>query len=382
MIVPMNDLRRQYRSIEPEVTDAIQRVLSSGEFEMGEEVETFEQEFARFCGVKHAIGVGSGTGALQVALLACGVGPGDEVISVPNTDISSASAISHCGAQVVWIDIDGDTYNLDPNRIEEKITPRTRAILPVHLYGHPADMVPIMEIARSHGLVVVEDAALATGARYKGQRVGTFGHAGCFSFAPSKILGAYGDGGMVVTDSDEVAARARLFGSYGEGGLEYQAYGKIRVHAPFSYVVEGLHTHLDSLQAAVLRVKLRKLDGWLQRRRENANRYDNLLQGQRVITPRVQEGVEHAYRVYVVRIQSRDLVRQELAMRGIATGIHYVPPLHLQPVYHPLGYARGTFPVTERVASELLCLPVFPELVPKEVEHVARSLKDSIERVA
>jgi dTDP-4-amino-4,6-dideoxygalactose transaminase len=301
------------------------------------------------------------------------------VISVPNSDISTTSAVSHCGAQVVWADIDGKTYNLDPNRIEERITPRTKAILPVHLYGHPADMDPIMEIARRHGLVVVEDAALATGARYNGRRVGTFGRAGCFSFAPSKILGAYGDGGIVVTDSNEVADRARLYRSYGEGGLEDQNYGEIRIHAPFSYGVEGLHAHLDNLQAAVLRVKLRKLDGWLQRRRQNAVHYDNLLQGHAVVLPHVQEGVEHAYRVYVIRVQSRDAVRRELAVRGVATGLHYVPPLHLQPVYHRLGYASGAFPVTEKAASELLCLPVFPELRPEQIEYVADSLCEIVE---
>jgi dTDP-4-amino-4,6-dideoxygalactose transaminase len=380
MSVPMNDLRAQYLSIKDEVDEAIQRVLSSGVFEMGQEMEAFEGEFARFCGVRHAIGVGSGTAALQVALLACGVGPGDEVISVPNTDISSASAISHCGARVVWADIAPRTYNLDPNKIEEKITPRTKAILPVHLYGHPADMESIMAIAREHALKVIEDAALATGARYKGQRVGTFGQAGCFSFAPSKIMGAYGDGGMVITNDDDIATGARLFRSYGEERMEYQHFGDIAIHAPFNYVAEGLHSHLDTLQAAVLRVKLKKLGEWITLRRENAYRYNDLLDGLEVMTPFEQEGVEHVYRVYVVRVRDRDRVRQELAMKGIATGLHYVPPLHLQPAYRRLGHKRGDFPVTEQVADELLCLPVFPELSKQQIEEVVEALRSNLNR--
>jgi len=378
MTVPMNDLKAQYLSIKDEVDEVIRRVLAKGIFEMGQEVEAFEEEFARFCGVRHAIGVGSGTAALQVALLACGIGPGDEVISVPNTDISSASAISHCGARVVWADIDPRTYNLDPNKIEEKITPRSKAILPVHLYGHPAGMESIMAIAREHGLMVIEDAALATGARYKGQRVGTFGQAGCFSFAPSKIMGAYGDGGMVITNDDDIATGARLFRSYGEERMEYQHFGDTAIHAPFNYVAEGLHSHLDTLQAAVLRVKLKKLREWITLRRENAYRYNDLLDGLEVMTPFEQEGVEHVYRVYVVRVRDRDRVRQELAMKGIATGLHYVPPLHLQPAYRRLGHKRGDFPVTEQVADELLCLPVFPELSAQQIEEVVEALESSL----
>jgi dTDP-4-amino-4,6-dideoxygalactose transaminase len=380
MTVPMNDLRAQYLSIKDEVDEAIRKVLSNGVFEMGEELEAFEEEFARFCGVRHAVGVGSGTAALQVALLACGIGAGDEVISVPNTDISSASAISHCGARVVWADIDPRTYNLDPNRIEEKITPCTKAILPVHLYGHPADMETIMAIARTHGLMVIEDAALATGARYKGQRVGAFGQVGCFSFAPSKIMGGYGDGGMVVTSDGDIATRARLFRSYGEERLAYQCFGDIAIHAPFNYVAEGLHSHLDTLQAAVLRVKLKKLEEWITRRRENAHLYNGLLDGLEVITPFEQEGVEHVYRVYVIRVQDRDRVRQELAMKGVATGLHYVPPLHLQPAYRRLGHKRGDFLVTEQVADELLCLPVFPELSKQQIGEVVEALKSSLNR--
>jgi dTDP-4-amino-4,6-dideoxygalactose transaminase len=280
----------------------------------------------------------------------------------------------------VWADIAPRTYNLDPNKIEEKITPRTKAILPVHLYGHPADMESIMAIAREHGLKVIEDAALATGARYKGQRVGTFGQAGCFSFAPSKIMGAYGDGGMVITNDDDIATGARLFRSYGEERMEYQHFGDIAIHAPFNYVAEGLHSHLDTLQAAVLRVKLKKLGEWITLRRENAYRYNDLLDGLEVMTPFEQEGVEHVYRVYVVRVRDRDRVRQELAMKGIATGLHYVPPLHLQPAYRRLGHKRGDFPVTEQVADELLCLPVFPELSKQQIEEVVEALRSNLNR--
>jgi dTDP-4-amino-4,6-dideoxygalactose transaminase len=380
MTVPNNDLQAQYLSIKTEVDQAIQRVLNSGLFEMGEELETFEEEFARYHGVKHAVGVGSGTAALQVALWACGIGPGDEVISVPNTDISGASAVSHCGARIVWVDIDPRTYNMDPTMIEERITPRTKAILPVHLYGHPADMEPILSIARKHGLMVIEDAALALGARYGGQGVGTIGQAGCFSFAPGKIMGAYGDGGMVITNDDEIAARARLIHGYGEEGIKYLSFRDVAIHAPFNYVVEGLHSHLDTLQAAVLRVKLKELGAWLARRRENARLYDHLLDGVGVTIPFEQEGVEHVYRVYVIRVHDRDRIRRELAMQGIVTGLHYVPPLHLQPAYRPLGYKKGDFPITEQVADELLCLPVFPELTTQQIEQVVTALRTSLHR--
>ena len=376
MTIPMNDLKAQYQSIKSEIDEAIHRVLEGGVFELSEEEEAFEEEFARFCGAKYAIGVGSGTAALQVALLACDIGPGDEVISVPNTDISGASAISHCGAKVIWVDINPQTYNMDPNKIEEKITPRTKAILPVHMYGHPADMEPIMAIANGHGLMVIEDAALAPGARYKGQRVGTIGHTGCFSFAPGKILGAYGDGGMVVTDNDNIAAKARLFGSYGEVRLTYEYFKDIAIHKPFNYLGEGLHSHLDTLQAAVLRVKLNKLEGWIAERRQRAYRYNELLDELDVVVPFNQGDVEHVYRNYVIRVQNRDLVRRELAMRGVATGLHYVPPLHLQPAYYRLNHKRGDFPDTEQVANELLCLPIFPELMIDQLEAVVESLKD------
>lgn len=380
MTVAMNDLAGQYQSMKSEFDEAIQTLLVRGVLEMGHDLEAFEAEFAQFCDARYAIGVGSGTAALQVALLACGIEPGDEVISVPNTDISGASAISHCGAKVVWVDIDPQTYNIDPGKIEEKITPRTRAILPVHLYGHPADMGPILSIAKTHGLVVIEDAALALGARYRGRRVGALGQAGCFSFAPSKILGAFGDGGMVITDDEEVARMAKLYRSYGEDGMRYQQYASVAIHSPFNYVVEGVHSHLDTLQAAILRIKLRRLEEWNRRRRAIAQEYDTMLDKLEVTLPYQQPGTEHAYRVYVIRVRDRDRMRRELAENGIATGLHYVPPLHLQPVYRHLGYNRGDFPVTERVADELLCLPVFPEMSAKQIEEVCGALEEALGR--
>jgi dTDP-4-amino-4,6-dideoxygalactose transaminase len=375
MVVPYGDLRLQYASIKDELDAAIQRVVDSGEFERGEELDSFEASFAAACGRRFAIGVGSGYAALFLALKAGGLGPGDEVITAANTDVASASAISHTGATPVFADIDARTFNIDPALLEARITPRTRAIMPIHLYGLTADMDPILDIARRHDLLVVEDAALAFGARYHGRLAGSMGHFGCFSFAPHKILGAYGDGGMVVTDDPELADRVRLWGSYGERRI-FEQVGTISLLKPLEHEVEGYHNHLDTLQAAILHTKLSYVDGWIARRREVAATYTAVLAGTSVLTPAVPEGYEHVHRNYVIRLENRDEARLHLARRGIRTNMLYTPPVHLQPMYRQRGYGEGDLPVTEQVAKELLCLPMFPELTEEQIEYVAGSLKE------
>ena len=377
MVVPGRDLVAQYESIKQDIDRAIQRVLLSGEFERGEELDSFEAAFARFCGTRYAVAVGSGYAALFLALKACGIGPGDEVISVANTDVATVSAISHTGATPVFADIDARTFNIDPALIENKITPHTRALLPIHLYGLPADMDPIIEIAERHDLLVIEDAALAFGARYRGKRVGSIGHLGCFSFAPSKILGAYGDGGIVTTDDPELAGQIRLWGSYGERRV-FQQVGPVRVLKPLNHEVEGYHNHLDTLQAAVLSEKLKYVEGWIARRQEVAVEYNTLLAGTDALTPHVPVGCEHVYRNYVVRVQNRDEVRRHLAEWGIHTSVLYTPPVHLQTIYKDRGYGPGDLPITEKIAQELLNLPIFPELTQEQVQYVTQHLKQAV----
>ena len=369
--ISAHDLVAQYDSIHDEVNDAIQAVLAGGEFERGEELWRFEEEFARACGASDGIGVGTGHAALFIALRALGVGPGDEVITVANTDISTCSAIGQCGARIVFADIDGSTFNADPAAVEAAVTPRTAAIVAVHLYGLPADVGALGDIAHRHGLALVEDAALAFGSSVEGRPVGALGSVGCFSFAPHKILGAYGDGGMITTNDKELARRARLLAGYGEPWRESMAGPDGRL----TLLAEGYHTHLDLLQAAVLRVKLRHVGRWIMERRANAALYDELLADAPVVTPSVPEGRTHVYRNYVVRVQERDAVRAELARAGIETALLYVPPLHRQPVYEHLGYADGSLPVTEAAAADLLCLPVYPELPETAVGRVAGELR-------
>ena len=377
-IIPIFDLRRQYRTLRPEIDAAVARVLESGEFERGDELDGFEQAFASFCGVRYAVGTGSGQGALFLALKACGLGPGDEVITVANTDLSTTASIRHTGASVVWADIDGRTFNIDPACIEAKITSRTRAIVPVHMYGLPADMDPILAIAQRHGLIIIDDAALAAGATYKGRRTGSFGHAAAFSFAAGKVLGAYGDAGAVVTNDPDIAARARLWGSYGERRRE-ERVGSVMLRLPLEHEVEGYHNHLDTLQAAVLKVKLQHLESAIARRREVARQYDLDLAGLDLLTPLVPENCEHVYRNYVVRVQGRERVRRLLAERGIVTGVLYAPPLHLQPVYRDLGVGEGSLPVTEAAGREIMLLPMFPELTMAEVGRVVAALRNAVQ---
>ena len=363
MRIPFVDLRQQYGEIKAELMQGIKGVLERGIFVGGEAVAGFEEEFAHFCGVRCAVGVGSGTEALHLTLLACGVGQGDEVITVPNTFIATTEAITLTGAIPVFVDIDPETYTIDTAQIEGAITEKTKAIIPVHLYGQPADMEPILAIAERHKLLVIEDAAQAHGALYNGKKVGGFGAAACFSFYPTKNLGAYGDGGAVVTDDKEIVQRVMMLRDHGS-------------REKYRHEIEGLTSRLDTLQAAILRVKLRYVDRWNQQRQERASLYNDLLKDATgVVCPTVQEGCLHVYHLYVIRTKERDRLRKHLDDRGILTGIHYPIPLHLQPAYRYLGRGEGSYPVTERTAQEVLSLPMYPELKREDVETVVREIK-------
>jgi dTDP-4-amino-4,6-dideoxygalactose transaminase len=370
MNVPFVDLHAQYQEIGAETRNAVLAIMERGDFILGRDVGLFEEEFATYCGVKHAVGLDSGTSALELALRACDVGTGDEVITAANTFIATTFAISYTGARPVLIDIDPRTYNMDPACLEAAITPRTKAIIPVHLYGQPADMDPIMAIARRHGLVVIEDACQAHGARYKGRRTGALGHAAAFSFYPSKNLGAYGDGGALVTDDERLARRVRMLREYGQ-------------QAKYQHVMLGFNRRLDTLQAAVLRVKLRQLDAWNAARRGHAQRYREHLAGTPLALPEEASQVEHVYHLFVVRlldagvgVQRRDELRSHLQHQGIATGIHYPIPIHLQEAYNDLGYGPGSFPITELYAMQALSLPMYAELTPAAVETVVRFIRE------
>jgi dTDP-4-amino-4,6-dideoxygalactose transaminase len=372
--IPAHDLVVQYESIRDEIGAVMGRILAAGEFERGEDLWAFEEEFANRCGAARGVGVGTGHSALFVALKALGIGEGDEVITVANTDISTASAIGQCGARIVFVDIDEATFNIDPDAVEAAITSRTAAIIAVHLYGLPADLGRLAEISRRHGLALVEDAALAFGASVDGRPVGGIGDVGCFSFAPHKILGAYGDGGMITTSDEQLADKALLLAGYGERGRESMADSDGRL----TILEQGYHTHLDLLQAAILRVKLHHVDTWIEQRRSRAALYEALFAGVDVKTPTTPAGKTHVFRNYVVRLKDRDFARASLASEGIETALLYVPPLHLQPVYASLGYRRGSLPITEQVAEELLCLPVYPELSDEAVRRVAGVVRNSV----
>jgi len=398
MKIPFVDLKKQYGCIKVEIDSAIQTVINESTFTLGKYVESFEEDFAKYCGAKYCVGVSSGTDALHLALLAYGVGRGDEVITVPNTFIATAEAISMTGAKPVFVDIDPQTYNMDPQKLREfletncDIDSKTdkptngqthkciKAIIPVHLYGQPADMDPILEIAKKYNLKVIEDACQAHGAVYYSQKsetknrqpltlnakpchVGSLGDAGCFSFYPGKNLGAYGDGGAIVTNDPELAQKLRLLRNHGQ-------------QSKHIHVIEGYCDRLHALQAAILTVKLQKLEEWNQRRRENASIYNQLLEDIDVIIPYVANNVEHVFHLYVIKIKNRDTLRMALNLKGIATGIHYPSPLHLQPAYKHLGHKQGDFPITERVAEEILSLPMFPELTPEQIEYVVKQTKD------
>ena len=361
--VPFLDLRAQHDPLRAELLAAIGEVIDRSAFAGGPMVAQLEEDFAAYCQTGVAVGVGSGTEALWLALLAQGIGPGDEVITVPNTFMATAEAISYCGAKPVFVDVDEQTYTLDPRQLERAITPRTKAVIPVHLFGQMADMDPIMEIAQRHCLMVIEDACQAHGAEYKGRRAGSIGHAGCYSFYPGKNLGAWGEAGAVVTNDRALAAKIRILRDHGQ-------------ETKYHHSCIGWNARMDGIQAAVLRVKLKGLDHGNAARRAHARRYDELLSGLEhlAVPPAAEYGV-HVYHLYVVRVPERDRILQALAQRGIACGIHYPKPVHLQGAYRSLGLGLGSFPVAERCAGEFLSLPMFPELTPTQVETVARELK-------
>jgi len=361
-LIPFVDLKAQYESIKDEVNAAIQGVLQTCQFTLGTEVAAFEAEFAAYCGAKHGIGVNTGTSALHLALLAANIGPGDEVITVPFTFVATVSAICYTGARPVFVDIDPQTFNIDAQAIEAAITEKTKAIIPVHLYGQPADMDPILEIARRRGLAVIEDACQAHGAEYKGRRAGSLADIGCFSFYPGKNLGAYGEGGMVVTDHPEYARTIRMLRDWG-------------AERKYHHVLKGYNYHLEGIQGAVLRVKLRHLETWTEARRAAAARYDRLLAGSGVRTPEAMPYARHVYHIYAIRTSNRRALQDALHAQGIQTGIHYPTPVHLLPAFADLGYARGEFPHAEQAAEEVLSLPMFPELTEEQCEVVARAVR-------
>ena len=364
-MIPMLDLAAQYRSIKPEIDAAVVRVFESGRYVLGEEVAAFEREFAEFCGAAHAVAVNSGTSALQLALIAAGVAPGDEVVTVPFTFVATAAVIDYVGAVPVFVDIEPRTFTMNPAAIEDAITDRTRAVIPVHVFGQCADMDPIRAVAARHGLAVIEDAAQAHGARYRGLRAGIVGDFGCFSFYPTKNLGAAGEGGIVVTDDERGAEQIRALRNWGE-------------RAKYEHAVRAFNMRMDALQAAVLRVKLRHLDEWTNRRRRIAQRYDEALDGIGLQLPREMEYARHVYHLYTVRARERDGLQKLLAADGIATGVHYPIPIHLQPAWADLGYAAGAFPEAERAAGDVLSLPLYPEMTDEQVETVVSSVRRAV----
>lgn len=363
MRVPFLDLRAQHDPIRAELIAAVNDVIDNSAFAGGPVVAQFEEDFASFCQTSYAIGVGNGTDALWLALLARGIGPGDEVITVPNSFMATAEAITYCGATPVFVDVDENTYTLDPARLEASITPRTKAVIPVHLYGQMADMDPIMEIARHRGLFVLEDACQAHGAEYKGRRAGSIGHAGAFSMYPGKNLGAIGEAGAVTTNDPVIAERIRCLREHGQAKKYHHSH-------------VGWNARMDGIQAAVLRIKLKTLARGNAARRAHAQHYDRLLARlDGVITPVVAPGRTSVFHLYVVRVAERDRILATLGQRGIACGIHYPKPIHLQVAYAHLGLRAGSFPIAERQAVELLSLPMFPELTSEQVETVATEFK-------
>jgi len=367
MNIQLVDLKAQYNSIKDEIQKAISDVLENTNFILGENVRRFEEEFARFCGVKYTIGTSSGTSAIHLALITSGIRQGNEVITVPNTFIATTEAITHCGAKPVFVDINERNYNIDVEKIEKALTKKTKAIIPVHLYGQPGDMDSINKLARKYDLKVIEDSAQAHGAKYKGKRTGGLSDVACFSFFPGKNLGAYGDAGMVVTNNKEIADKVRLLRNHGR-------------KEKYRHIIEGYNYRLDELQAAVLRVKLRHLEDWTNKRRENAKIYNQLLENIDGITiPQAMDYAKHVYHLYVIRTKKRNALREKLKEKGIATGIHYPVSLHLQEAYKHLGYKKGDFPITEKCSQEILSLPIFPELTRGQIEEIVNAINSVYE---
>jgi len=361
--IPAEDLSRQYQQIRWEIAAAIDSVLPSGKYTLGPVLESFEQEFAAYCGAKHCIGISNGTEALHLALAAKGIGPGDEVITQANTYVATSFAINYVGATPVFVDTEPTYSNMDVSKVAAKITPRTRAIIPVHMYGQPVDMDPLMELAEKHGLFVLEDASHASGALYKGRKACSLGHAAAISFYPSKVLGAYGDAGAIVTSDDELAHKIRVLRYMGQ-------------EVKHTHLVIGFQQRLDPLQAAILKVKLRHLDRWIERRRQVAAQYGELLAGLPLELPAEAPFARHVYYMYTIRCAQRDALAEFLAERGIGTQKIYATPVPMQPCYRYLGYKEADIPVAAKQANELLCLPIFPELTEEEVSYVAASIRE------
>lgn len=393
MNIPLIDLRAQYNSISKELDKATIDVLSSAAYIMGKNVTEFEKEFAGYIGTKHAISVGNGTDALVIALKALGIGEGDEVITSTFTYFASAECISAVGATPVFVDVEKDTFNIDPDKIEEKITERTKAIIPVHIFGQSADMDKINIIAKKHNLKVIEDACQAVGAKYKGKMIGTLSDVACFSFFPTKNLSCAGDGGMIVTSDDSIATIATALRTHGSGETGQKAYnllnniteevvtsksGDDTIYNPLKYYnyLIGYNSRLDAIQAAILRVKLPYLDKWNSRRKEIAKIYDEELIDSNVITPRVREENDTVYHQYVLQSDNREEVLAKLKEKGIATGVYYPVPLHLQKVYTDLGYKEGDMPVAEYLSHRTFAIPVYPELSEEQIQYIVDSIKN------
>jgi len=363
MKIPLLDLKKQYLSIKKEIDQAIKRVLNSTQFILGENVQKFEKEFSKFCGTKYAIGVGNGTDALYLSLRALNISKGDEVIIPVNTFIATAEAITLNGAKPVFVDIDLNTFNIDPEKIEKAITKKTKAIIPVHLFGQPADMSPILKIARKYRLYVIEDCAQAHRAKYKNKKIGSIGDVACFSFFPGKNLGAYGDAGIVITNNKKLAQKIHMLRNHGR-------------EKKYIHRMEGINSRLDEIQAAILRVKLKHLNKWNKARQKNAKIYDKLFRNMNdIITPRIIKNTQSVYYFYTICVKNRKKIQKKLKEKGVSTGIHYPVPLHLQPAYKYLGHKRGDFPKAEKQSNEILSLPIYPELAEKQIKFIVNIIK-------
>ena len=396
MNIPLVDLKAQYKLVEEKAGKAVMEVLSSANYIMGREVIEFEKEFAEYIGVKHAISVGNGTDALVLALMACGIGKGDEVITTPFTFFSTAESISLVGATPVFVDVEKETYNIDPLKIEEKITEKTKAIMPVHIFGQSAKMDEIMAIAKKHDLKVIEDAAQAVGSEYKGKKTGAIGDVGCFSFFPTKNLGCAGDGGMITTSDDNIATIARALRTHGSGENGQKAYNLLNnvseeiktseghddtVYNPLKYYnyLIGFNTRLDALQAAILRVKLPNIDNWNEKRRENAKVYDEKLIDTGLTLPFSIPESKSIYNMYVMQSENREEMINKLKEKGISTGVYYPVPIHLQKAYEKLGYKEGDMVVAQYLSHRTFAIPIFPELSMEQKEYIVEMIKDAIE---
>jgi dTDP-4-amino-4,6-dideoxygalactose transaminase len=365
MNLQMVDVVTQYQKLKREIDEAVLGVLGSGQYILGKEVTEFEREVAQYLGVKHAVGCASGTDALQVAMMALGIRPGDEVVTTPFTFVATTETIALLGARPVYVDIDPRTFNIDPSKIEAAITPKTKALLPVHLYGHAADMDPIMKLARERGIPVIEDLAQAIGAEYRGRKVGGIGTVGCISFYPSKNLGAFGDAGMVVTNEDRIAENARIVINHGS---------RVR----YRHEVLGVNSRLDTIQAAILRVKLRHLESWHEARRTAAARYDRLFEGADLVRPIEAPYARHIYHQYTIRLRNREQAVKHLSEVKVPHAIYYPIPLHLQEAFRDVGASKGSFPVAEHAADEVLSLPMHTELTEEQQTFVAGAVRDSL----